>query len=155
MLRKLGSFFSVFILCSLVAGISVAAFAQSATTGAIGGTVTDQHGALVSGATVTVTDTATAAARTVVTNVAGLFRITALEPSTYTVSVTATGFQSFKEDGVLATVGGFTDVSPKLTIGNVSQTIEVTDETPLLHTDSPEISTVIDQAAIDDAVAPF
>jgi hypothetical protein len=150
MLRKLGSFFSVLVFCSLVAGISVAAFAQSATTGAIGGTVTDQHGALVSGATVTVTNTATAAARTVVTSAAGLFRITALEPSTYTVSVAATGFQSFKEDSVLVAVGGFTDVSPKLTIGNVSQTVEVTDEAPLLHTDSPEISSVIDQGAIDN-----
>jgi hypothetical protein len=150
MLRKLVLLFSAFIVCGFAAGISVDAFAQSATTGAIGGTITDERGALVSGATVTVTDTATSAARTAVTNDAGLYRITALQPSTYTVSVTASGFESFKEDQVPVTVGGFTDISPKLTIGNVSQTVQVTDETPLLHTDSPEISTVIDQATIDN-----
>ena len=150
MLRKLVLVLSVLVICSFAVGVSVEAFAQSATTGAIGGTVTDQHGALVSGATVTVTDTATAAARTAVTNNLGLYRITALEPSTYVVSVTAAGFQAFKEVDVVVTVGGFVDVSPKLTVGNVTQTVEVTDEAPVMHTDSPEISTVLDQAAIDN-----
>jgi Carboxypeptidase regulatory-like domain/TonB-dependent Receptor Plug Domain/TonB dependent receptor len=150
MLRKLSLLFSAFLLCIFAGGVSVAALAQSATTGAIGGTVTDQNGALVSGATVTVTDTATAAVRTAVTSSAGLYRITELEPSVYTVSVVAPGFQSYKEDQVPVTVGGFTDISPKITIGNVTQIVDVIDATPLLHTDSPEISTVIDQATIDN-----
>jgi hypothetical protein len=147
MLRKFVLWVSAFIVCSFV---SVTALAQSATTGAIGGTVTDQHGALVTGATVTITDTATAATRTATTNSAGLYRITALEPSTYAVSVSATGFESYKEANVPVTVGNFTDISPKLTIGNVSQTVEVIDEAPLMHTNSPEISTVLDQATIDN-----
>src|SRR6202789_962169 len=150
MLRKLVLLLSAFIVCSFVGDISVAAFAQSATSGAIGGTITDQHGAILKSATVTVTNTATSAVRTDVTNNAGLYRITALEPGTYTVSVSATGFQTYKEDQVPVTVGGYTDISPKLTIGNVSETIEVTDQTPLMHTDSPEISTVIDQTTIDN-----
>ena len=149
MLRK-SVLLSAFIVCGLVGAISVSAFGQSATTGAIGGTIADQHGAILGGATVTVTNTATDSLRTAVTSSAGLYRITALEPGTYTVSVAATGFQTYKEDQIPVTVGGYTDISPKLTVGNVAETIEVTDQTPLLHTDSPEISTVIDQAAIDN-----
>jgi hypothetical protein len=150
MLRKLGSLVSVLIFCSFAASISVIAFAQSATSGAIGGVIADQHGALVAAATVTVTNTATSAVRTDVTNGAGLYRITALEPGTYTVTVVARGFQTYKEAQVPVTVGGYTEISPKLTIGNVAQTVEVTDEAPVMHTDSPEISTVIDQATIDN-----
>ncbi|MGD0443049.1 MAG: carboxypeptidase regulatory-like domain-containing protein [Edaphobacter sp.] len=150
MLRKMILLFSAFIVCSFIGDISVAAFAQSATSGAIGGTITDQHGATLAGATVTVTNTATSAIRTGVTNNAGLYRIIALEPGTYTVSVAATGFETYKEDQVPVTVGGYADISPKLTIGNVSEIVEVTDQSLLMHTDSPEISTVIDQATIDN-----
>jgi hypothetical protein len=97
-----------------------------------------------------VINTATAATRTAVTNSAGLYRITALEPSTYAVSVSATGFEWYKDADVQVTVGVYTDISPKLTIGNVSQVLAVTDQAYLLHTDSPEISTVLDQATIDN-----
>src|ERR1700735_1824281 len=129
MLRKSILLLSAFIVCGFVGAISVSAFGQSATTGAIGGTIADQHGAILGGATVTVTNTATDAMRTAVTNNAGLYRITALEPGTYTVSVAATGFQTYKEDQIPVTVGGYTDISPKLTVGNVAETIEVTDQT--------------------------
>ena len=150
MLRKFVLLLSAFIFSSLAGGVIPIAFAQSASTGAIGGTIADQNGALLSGAAVTVTNIATQAARSAVTNNTGLYRISELEPGTYTLVVTSTGFEAYREMQVPVTVGGVTDISPKLTIGNVNQTVEVTDQAPLLHTDSPEISTVIDQTQIDN-----
>ncbi|WP_158790465.1 TonB-dependent receptor [Granulicella sp. L60] len=146
--------FILFLMLVLLLGHFVTpnsiGYAQSAATGAIGGTIVDQGGSMVSGATVTVTNTATSATRSAITNGAGLYRLPELEPGTYTVVVTSTGFATYRESQVPVTVGGFTDISPKLTVGNVSQTVDVTDTAPMLHTDSSEISSVIDQTQIDN-----
>jgi hypothetical protein len=146
--------FILFLIAVLFLGSYLApdsiAFAQSATTGAIGGTIADQNGAILSGATVTVTNVATTAVRSVATSKAGDYRITELEPGTYTLLVTSIGFETYREMQVPVTVGGVTDISPKLTIGNIKETVDVTDEAPLLHTESSAISTVVDQTQIDN-----
>jgi len=72
------------------------AFAQSATTGAIGGVVSDPGGALLPGVTVTVTQVDTGAARTVKSNASGEYRVTELDPGSYSASFTADGFGSIK-----------------------------------------------------------
>jgi hypothetical protein len=150
MQRNFVLFLMAVLLLGSYSGPHSIAFAQSASTGAIGGTIADQNGATLSGATVTVTNIATTAVRSAVTSKAGDYRITELEPGTYTLVVTATNFETYREMQVPVTVGGVTDISPKLTVGNVKETIEVTDQAPLLHTDSSAISTVIDQTQIDN-----
>jgi hypothetical protein len=68
-----------------------AAFAQSATTGAIGGTITDSGGALLPATAVTVTSVDTGLTRTAKSNASGEYRVTELVPGTYSATFTAGG----------------------------------------------------------------
>ena len=126
------------------------AFAQSATTGAIGGVVTDNGGALLPAATITVTATDTGLTRTIKSNASGEYRVSELEPGSYSATFTVDGFESYQEKSILVTVGSLTTVSPQLKVGSVNNTVEVTAENTLLHTESSEISTTLDQVTIDN-----
>jgi hypothetical protein len=126
------------------------ALAQGATTGAIGGTVTDSNGARVPGVSITVKNLGTAAERTTRANGAGEFRIPELEPGQYQVTITADGFQSFQANDVTVSVGGLAALQPKLNVGSVSEKVEVSGDLPPLNVNAAEFSTTIDQAAIDN-----
>jgi len=126
------------------------AFAQSATTGAIGGAVTDSGGALLPGAAVTVTATDTGATRTVKSNASGEYRVSELVPGTYSASFTADGFETYQENSITVTVGSLSTVSPSLKVGSVTNRVEVTDTEPLMHTQDDAISTTIDQTALEN-----
>ena len=84
------------LLCKtfLVVNIAVICIAQ-VESGRIVGTVLDPNGAVVAQAKITVTNTATDQTLTATTNDGGDFAVTPLEPGTYNVTVTATGFQTF------------------------------------------------------------
>jgi hypothetical protein len=140
------------LLAAAVLGAATprAAFAQSSTAGAIGGTVTDASGALLPGTVVTVKSTDTGAVRTVKANANGEFRVDDLVPGTYTASFSADGFESYQEDKITVTVGSLSSVAPKLKAGSVADKVIVTDETPLMHTQDNAISTAIDQTQIDN-----
>jgi Carboxypeptidase regulatory-like domain/TonB dependent receptor len=125
-------------------------YGQSAVDGAIGGTVQDSSGLAIPKAKVTIHNNATNAEQTVVTDDSGFFRAIHLQPSTYTVSISAPGFEGFKSPGVIVQVGLLTDISPKLPVGSESQTVEVTSESPSINTTSPELSNVINQRALQD-----
>jgi len=140
----------VLFIAVVLFGSAVSAYAQSATTGAVGGTIYDTKGAVLAGAEISVVNVATGETRSTTTKASGDYRITELPPGTYTVIVTATGFETYKAEQVPVVVGSVSDVAPKLTVGNVAQTVEVTDETPLMHTQSSEISSVIDQNMVDN-----
>src|ERR1700682_6744678 len=73
--------------------------AQSASTGALTGTVTDQTGAIVPNTTVTVSNSATNQARTVTTGADGVYRVPFLEPGSYRVRFAAAGFKTWEVAG--------------------------------------------------------
>ena len=123
---------------------------QSSTDGAIGGTVTDPQGLAVAGATVVVHSNTTNAEQSVNTDSSGFFRVVHLQPSTYTVSISAPGFQKYQSSQVVVEVGQLTDISNKLTIGSTTQTIEVSSETPLINTTSPDFANSIDQNTLQN-----
>ncbi len=147
---KSSLFAALLAVFTLVAMCGHGAFAQSATTGAIGGTVADSGGALLPGTTVTVTNTDTGVVRTVKSNSSGEYRVPELEPGTYSATFTADGFAPYQESGITVTVGSVSNIAPQLKVGSVSDKVEVTDESALLHTESNDISTTIDQNAIDN-----
>ena len=124
--------------------------AQSATTGAIGGSVTDASGALLPGTAVTVTSVATGAMRMAKTNAQGEYRISDLQPDVYKVTFAADGFKTREETAVTVTVGGLVDLSPKLSAGATGDKVEVSDEATLLNTENNAITSTIDQNAIDN-----
>jgi hypothetical protein len=141
--------FSLLAVCLLIQPLYFA-HAQSATTGAIGGTVADAGGALLPAATITVKSLDTGVTRIVKSNSSGEYRVSELEPGAYSASFTVDGFETYQETGIVVTVGSLSTVSAVMKPGSVTNNITVTDETPLLHSESSDISTALDQAAIDN-----
>src|SRR3954452_15868006 len=111
------------------------AFGQAGGTGSIQGTVTDPSGAVVSGASITASNLATGVKTERVTTEAGFFALSLLPAGQYTVTVTATGFQTLTQARVvvdaLATIG----LDMKLQIGAANQSVTVNGETTMLKTD--------------------
>ncbi len=138
------------LLVAIGLATALSAGAQSAVDGAIGGTVQDQTGSVISKATVLVHSNATNAERTSDSDDSGYFRIIHLQPGSYTVSVSAPGFESFRSTGVTVSVGTLSDVTPTLTVGSSSSTIEVTSSAPRINTTSPDFSNTIDQKILED-----
>src|SRR5712692_2445800 len=104
------------------------AFGQSGSTGAITGIVQDEQGAAIPSAQVRVTNTATGVVeRESSSTGAGLFDIPSLEPGTYKVEVTAKGFAKFIAEKVRVQVTETTTVKATLKIGQISETIVVTE----------------------------
>jgi Carboxypeptidase regulatory-like domain/TonB-dependent Receptor Plug Domain len=143
-------FATLLIVCTIASGSLSACFAQSATTGAISGTVADSSGALLPGVTVTVTSVDTGISRVVKSNGSGEYTVDELEPGSYTAGYVQNGFQSYEEKAITVTVGSISTVSPRLKAGSVTQKVEVTDDSPILHTQDDAISTTIDQSTIQN-----
>jgi len=146
---------SLFKLVLLLAIVGVVgpirtAGAQSSTAGAISGTVTDAGGALLPGVTVVVASPDTGFSKTVKANASGEFQVSDLQPGTYTVQVTADGFETFEEKSVTVQVGSVSAVAPHLKAGSVSDKVEVSGDNAIMHTQDFAISTTIDQAQIDN-----
>ena len=121
--RRLASQFFVLISSTLL--ISTLVFAQSTVgTGSIQGTITDQTGAVVGVAKVTITNKATAAAIHLNASSSGSYSSGPIQPADYVVRVEAKGFKT-TEVPVTVQVGNTASVSPKLVIGQESQIIEV------------------------------
>src|SRR5262245_53847777 len=115
---------AVILLLSLMMLASVA-FGQGSQSGAIAGAVTDPSGAVISGATVTVTNTATNhVERTVVTTGDGLFSATLLPPGEYSISVKAGGFKSLTQK-VSVQLNQTTRADAILQVGAATETVEV------------------------------
>lgn len=127
-----------------------AAIAQSTTDGAIDGSVFDQNNALIPNATVVVRNEGTNAEATDTTDGQGYFHIVHLQPTIYTVTITASGFQTYLAEHTVVTVGQSTTLQTHLTIGNASQTVTVTGEAPLLNLTSNDFTSNINPEQINN-----
>jgi hypothetical protein len=122
-------------------------FAQSGGTGSISGTVTDATGAIVRGASVTLTNKATNQTSTVTTGDNGLFNFALLQPGSYSVRTTAPSFGEQTTD-VSVFVGRTTDVPVTLTTGEVTAVVEVSGES--IQTTINNFDAVQNEAAIQN-----
>src|SRR5687767_13290925 len=135
------------LACALLA-LCLPVLAQ--TLGEISGIVTDSTGAVVVGATITATNTGTAAAREAKTNEAGIFSFPALVPGIYDVKVGATGFRGASRSGVQLQVQQNLRLDFELTVGQVTETIEVSASAAQLSTENATVGTVIENKRIVD-----
>jgi hypothetical protein len=126
---KMKKWMAVFLgVLSIALLIPTGLRAQAGATGAITGTVLDQRGGAISGASIVVTNVSTGQKeREVVSTGAGTFNVPSLPPGTYSVEVTATGFSRFLIEKVLVQVTETSSVNAILTIGNVTETVTVHD----------------------------
>jgi hypothetical protein len=130
------------LLLALVVFLAVPAIAQD--TGIITGRVQDPSGAVVSGAQVSIVNTATNIDNPSRTNEEGLYRVPALRPGTYRVTISAAGFKKFVRDTVDLRVGATLPVNASLEVGATSDTVEVSAATPLLETETSSTGTVVE-----------
>ena len=141
--------FLTMIVLSLVLGLGQT-FAQSTTTGGINGTITDPQGGVVPNATVTVTNLGTNSVVTVTTNDNGGFRVTNLQPGTYRVETSVTGFAPSRADNIIVEVGTSTPVDLPLTLGTATAEVVVTAEAPVINTNDNANATNINQTSINE-----
>ena len=128
---------------------SVSLFAQG-TAGRILGSVTDQSGGAIAGATVTVTDVDRNVPRTLTTDQSGEYNAPNLLPGNYKVRAEAKGFKAFERSGVVLQVNGELRVDLSMQPGEVSQTITVNESVPLVETTNAELGATIQSAIIQD-----
>jgi hypothetical protein len=120
------------------------------TNGRILGSVHDSSGAAVAGATVTARDQARAITRTVVSDAAGGFVVPALPPGNYTVRAEAKGFKVVEHTGVVIEVASDASLDLTLSPGNITETVEVSSEVPLVNTTSATLGGTLSNKEIND-----
>jgi hypothetical protein len=114
------------------------------------GIVTDSTGGVVANAKVTITEASTGQVYEITTNAQGEFVRPALKPSTYTVTVSASGFKKAEQKDVLLTSGERTGINITLTVGDIGQTVEITATTQLLQTESAQNGASLNSKVVDD-----
>lgn len=138
----------VFLMLA-VCGINI--FAQSqTTTGTLQGTVADQNGAVVSGATVTIRNIGTGFERTTTSNSDGFFTAPLLPLGRYRVTTTASGFTNSVLENVEVTIGNTLSLDVGLKIGGATETVDVTGEAEAVDTARTELSTEINQRSVEN-----
>ena len=131
---------------ALVAAMTGSAGAQS-VTGSIQGSVVDQTGVLP-GVTVVVTNTATAAARTMVTDATGTFRAELLPVGQYDLSAELQGFAPRKQTGVEVTVGSTLTFRIEMRVSGLAKPEPVVAASPILETTRSQVSSTVGEAAV-------
>jgi hypothetical protein len=127
--------------------------AQTTLSGDLAGNVTDPSGAVIPGAKITVKNNATGTTGSTATGGDGSYRFSLLQPGQYTVTASASGFQT-AETEVSVAVGTVATVNLKLPVGSETQTIEVTEAAPLLQTQNADISTTFNAQQISSLPNP-
>jgi len=126
---------------ALGAALAAPPASAQALYGAIAGTVTDQSGAPVPGATITATNTGTGAKADAVTDTEGNYTFRNLLPGTYDLAITMSGFRELRRTGNRISAGNPARIDLKLEVGTVSEAVTVTAETTLLQTEKADLHT--------------
>src|SRR6185369_13936307 len=146
-MSKLVKLFSVSLL---VFALSAIAFAQSTTTGSIGGVVTNPAKEVVPGASVTVKNVDTNKEDTATTDDTGRFKVANLQPGRYAVTISSSGFSPLTQENVVVEVGLETKLEVALQVGPVTGTVDVSAEAPVINTSQQDFSTNINQTSINE-----
>ncbi|PYV25662.1 MAG: hypothetical protein DMG24_08785, partial [Acidobacteria bacterium] len=122
--------------------------------GSMVGNVTDPDGGVVPNATVTVTNQGTGIATAGATNAAGEYNFVTLQPGTYALRVSVSGFKTFERRDLTVDANDITRLNVKLEVGNVQQSITVAGEGPTLQTDRAETHAEVSSAELGNLPVP-
>ena len=120
------------------------------TSGSVTGSVVDASNAAVVGASVKLTNTGTAVARTTTSDNSGNFQFPLIQPGTYVLEATSAGFRTFRRDGITVEADRSLAIPVTLSVGQVTDTVEVVAGTPLLEPNTSSLGTVMDAQKIID-----
>jgi Carboxypeptidase regulatory-like domain len=142
---------SLFALCLIGACLLTSATASAQLqAGRIVGQVFDPQHAAVPGATVTVTNSATGVSEVVKADASGNYVVTPLNPGTYSVSVSAQGFQTMVRSGIELSVGQAAEVDLILRIGAIDSKVIVSSAGPILETQSGSLALTVTNTQIEN-----
>lgn len=127
--------------------------AQTIVTGGFSGTITDPTGAVVPGATLTLTNTATGDVFTAVSSATGGYSFSLLKPGDYTLKSSKDGFKTLTQK-VSVLLGQNLTVNLSMELGSSSTTVEVTSEGALLQTENANIATTFDTRTVQSIPNP-
>lgn len=150
-------FFSRYKICSLVifqmalAALFIAPSAYSQQSSAtVNGTVKDQSGSVVEGATITLTNLDTTIARSTVSNTAGDYVFIDVLPAVYTLKISKTGFSTQTQAGVRLNVNQTATLNFTLAVGSTQQSVTVEAAAVAIESSTAELGTVINEQAVKD-----
>jgi hypothetical protein len=144
--------FAAGLICTFVISLlfATAVFGQASYTAQIRGTVTDQSGAVVPNATITLINDATSISQVEHSDTHGQFILTGLRPATYTIKAEIKDFRAIEKKNIVLQVAQETTVDFVLHPVTVNETMEVTETAPLLDTESATLGTDISAQSIKE-----
>jgi hypothetical protein len=145
-----GRLSSLFVSLAVLVLVATAAFGQASYTSQVRGVVKDQSGAMVTQATVTITNDATGIGTTAKTDEHGLYALTGLRPAVYTIKAEGPGFRAAEQKNVVLQVDQQTTIDFTLHPLGVITTVEVTTAAPLLDTESAALGTDVTNEYVRD-----
>jgi carboxypeptidase family protein len=119
-------------------------------TAELTGTILDSSGAAIGGANIRATNVATNVSRETTSDNTGNYRIPLLPPGDYTVSVEAPGFRKLVQTGITLQINQQARLDLTMQVGQVSETLEVTGQAPLLESESSSLGTVVNQKLVNE-----
>lgn len=138
-----------FAVLFVTAILAVSTFGQE-TTGSILGLISDPSGAVIAGAEVTAVNTGTNATFRTTANAAGNYIFRTMPAGTYRVTVSAPGFKRYEATNVVTQVNEVTRVDIAMTVGAVSESVEVSAPVVNVNTEDASLRTVVDQRRVED-----
>ncbi len=118
--------------------------------GSVAGTVLDASGAAIPGTTVTLTNLGTSDKRAIESDAAGAYTFVNILPGNYRIEAEKAGFKHFKREPVVVEVGSGLRIDLAMEVGAVTQTIEVTAQTPLLQAQTSDLGTVVEARTVTE-----
>jgi len=139
-------------LTRILATIALAAASLCAQSerGNITGIVTDQSGAAVAGAQLTLTQRDTNAVTRAISTISGEYNLPNLLPGGYRLEISASGFKRFLQQNITLSAGNTVRVDATLQIGQVSESVEVTASAATIQTDNAKVSTAVENKLVDE-----
>ena len=138
------------LILALAVAFGVPQAVAQAVFGSVFGTVTDPQGAGVVGAKVTVTNIAKGSVEETTTNDSGNYTVTHLIPDVYNVRIEAAGFKVFEVKNIQVSADASARTDAALTVGDVTQTVEVSGEVEQLKTDRADVSIEFNSKYVED-----
>ncbi len=145
---------AAWLLIVLSACVGIPVTAQS-NRGTLTGSVKDANGGFLPGAAVNLKETSTGSSYAAKSTAEGLFTFNELPPGSYTLTVTAPGFESYTQSGIAVDVGGTSTVNAALKVGAESTTVSVNSDASHLETESSGVGFTMTPQVLDSLPLPF
>jgi hypothetical protein len=142
-----------FGILAIAALLTPLALSQSLTSGDLTGVVTDPTGAVIAGASVSLTSQFTNATQNVVTNGQGVYRFSLIAPGAYTLSISAPNLQTAQHTATV-TVGQASTLNVQLQLASANQTVEVHGEGGVVQADTADLTTTFSPEQIERVPNP-